>query len=180
MSDQKIWYIFQNEQQGPFSLQELRSMQSNNRLSADTLIFKDGWDDWQAYKDCSKDLQDNQTSLPHAQDRSGARFCIQAKVIVHNNRKLVLAKGVNLSRTGVFIDTKEWLFDVGDNLKMTVKAKNDCPAFQVHVRVIRFNKDPNFPMGFGFQFINLEEGLKNQIDQLSRKYIRSDAIRRAS
>lgn len=47
-----VWHVVVNgDQQGPFSLKQLRDMVANGSITADTFVWKDGFADWKALRD---------------------------------------------------------------------------------------------------------------------------------
>ena len=168
MSDQ-VWYIYQqNQQLGPFAGDQLKQLVDNNMVATDAYFFKVGWKDWRPVEDCLEQIGSLAVMEPASpQRRSGApRATVKGRVIVHNNGQLVIGSGVNISTTGIFVESADEIFTVGENLKLSVRCDGIARPFNVIAQVIRFNTDPKFSLGYGLQFENLDPNIKNEIDAL--------------
>ena len=86
-------------------------------------------------------------------------------MIVHNNGQLVIGGGVNISSTGIFVETKDQLFTVGERLKLSVRAEAFTKPFNVVAQVVRYNSDPRFPVGYGLRFEDLDDAIGREIQK---------------
>lgn len=171
MSEQ-LWYIYQQTQQlGPFGTDQVKQLLENKMVSTDAYLFKVGWKDWRPLEDCFEELgMDRKTPPSTAQRRAGApRATIQGRVIVHNNGQLAIGTGVNISTTGIFVETSDEIFTVGEKLKLSVRCDGLQKPFNVVAQVIRFNVDPRFAMGYGLKFENIDPNVRNEIEVLVRQ-----------
>ncbi len=169
MSDTQ-WYVYQNNQQlGPFGTGQLGQMVSSKMIAQEAYFFKVGWKDWRPIEDCYEELG-IKTDVPAqstAERRATApRGSISGRVIVHNNGQLIIGTGVNISSTGIFVETGEQIFTVGERLKLTVRIDGFVKSFNVVSRVVRFNSDPRYPVGFGLSFENLDGPLGDEIERM--------------
>ncbi len=174
MSDTQ-WYVYQSSQQlGPFATAQVTQMLSTKMIAQDAYLFKVGWKDWRPVEDCLEELglkapnsPQMQTSQEAADRRAAApRAGINGRVIVHNNGQLIIGSGVNISSTGIFVETQEQIFNVGDRLKLSVRIEGFVKAFNVIARVVRYNSDPRYPVGFGLGFENLDRYIKDEIEKM--------------
>jgi hypothetical protein len=168
MSEQH-WYIYQQSQQvGPFGDEQLRQLLTNKMIAQDAYLFKVGWKDWRPLEDCFEELGINGKAPPAStQRRAGApRASIQGRVIVHNNGQLVIGAGVNISTTGIFVETRDEIFKLEEKLKISVRCEGIKKPFNVTAQVIRYNQDPRFTVGYGLRFENLDPKVKEEIEQL--------------
>jgi len=169
MSEQN-WFVYQgNQQLGPFATAQVKQMLDSKMIAQDAYLFKAGWKDWRPMEDCFEELglkgQNPQASTPER--RSAApRATIQGRVIVHNNGQMIIGSGVNISSTGIFVETNEQIFTVGEKLKLSVRIDGFVKAFNVFARVIRFNSDPRNPIGFGLSFEGLDKGIGDEIERM--------------
>jgi hypothetical protein len=169
MSDQN-WFVYQgNQQLGPFSTAQLVQMLDSKMIAQDAYLFKVGWKDWRPHEECAEELG-LKVSSPQptsAERRSAApRATIQGRVIVHNNGQLIIGSGVNISATGIFVETQDQIFTVGEKLKLSVRIDGFVKAFNVIARVVRFNSDPRNPVGFGLSFEGLDRGIGDEIERM--------------
>jgi hypothetical protein len=169
MSDTQ-WYVYQNNQQlGPFGVSQLGQMIATKMIAQDAYLFKVGWKDWRPVEDCSDELGLPPTgaATSTSERRAAApRASIAGRVIVHNNGQLIIGSGVNISSSGIFVETQEQIFTVGEKLKLTVRIDGFVRSFNVVSRVVRYNSDPRYPVGFGLSFENLDRVLTDEIERM--------------
>lgn len=176
--DNRIWYMYQSQKQmGPFELDQVQQLYNNNMISEDAYVFKVGWKDWRPIEECYNDL-----GVPPASGGSGEgvpepekiekrrasapRASIKGRVDVHNGAQFSAGIGVNISSTGIFVETRDKIFNVGEALKLTVRCDALSKPFNVTAMVIRFNSDDNFPVGYGLKFEDLPAAVQLEIDDL--------------
>ena len=174
MSNEQIWYVYQNSQQlGPFAGQQVKQLLDNKMIPQDAYLFKVGWKDWRPIEDSYEELgiehtAQNTPDKPAAQSEAerratAPRATINGRVVVHNNGQLVIGGGVNISATGIFVESKDQIFTVGERLKISVRADAFGKPFNVTAQVVRYNSDPRFPVGYGLRFEELDEQIAKEI-----------------
>lgn len=166
--NEQIWYVYQNGQQlGPFAGPQIKQMVDSKMIPQDAYLFKVGWKDWRPIEETYDEL--GVDSLPPApstgsERRDAApRATISGRVVVHNNGQLVIGAGVNISSTGIFVETRDQLFTVGEKLKISVRAEAFSKPFNVIAQVVRYNSDPRFPVGYGLRFEDLDDAIGKEI-----------------
>lgn len=167
MSEQ-VWYVYQNGQQlGPFSEPQVKQMISIKMIPQDAYIFKVGWKDWRPLEEAFDELgiatHPKIPQLTQERRESAPRATISGRVIVHNNGQLVIGSGVNISATGIFVETADRLFTIGENLKLSVRSDSLSKPFNATASVIRYNADPKFSIGYGLHFIELDPKIAGEI-----------------
>ena len=173
MNEEHIWYLYQDSTQiGPFDTNQLLEMHHNNMIAHDSYVFKVGWKDWRPVEEGLDELGikmggSNLSAAQLEQRRVNApRASISGRVVVHNNGQLSIGNGVNISPTGIFVETKDRIFQIGELLKISVRADGLSKSFNVIAKVMRFNADAQFPVGYGLQFENLEDDIRHEIVHL--------------
>lgn len=168
MSEQ-VWYVYQNGQQlGPFAGHQIKQMVDSKMIPQDAYVFKVGWKDWrpieETYSEIGVESMPEMVASPER--RSAApRASIGGRVVVHNNGQLVIGAGVNISSTGIFVETKDQIFTVGERIKLSVRSESLSRPFNVSAQVVRFNSDPSFPIGYGLRFEDLDESISIEIQK---------------
>ena len=171
MNDQ-VWFVYQNGQQlGPFAGHQIKQMADSKMIPQDAYLFKVGWKDWRPIEDCYDEV--GVDSVPPLQPpgstserrATAPRATINGRVVVHNNGQLVIGGGVNISSTGIFVETKDQIFTVGERLKLSVRAEAFSRPFNVLAQVVRYNSDPRFPVGYGLRFDDLEGTIAAEIQR---------------
>jgi hypothetical protein len=173
MSEQ-LWYVYHQQQQlGPFEAKQVVQLLDNNMISNESYVFKVGWKDWRPIEETADQLgiQKGAASLGggnrEIKRRLGApRATISGRVIIHNNGQLVIGSGINISATGIFIETADKIFKLGEKLKVTVKAEGFAKQFNALAEVIRINSDPKYPIGYGLKFSGLDREISDEIQRL--------------
>lgn len=171
MSEQ-VWYVYQNGRQlGPFANQQIRQMVDNQMIPQDAYLFKVGWKDWRPIEETFEELglasvaSTASVDPGKANERRAAapRASISGRIVVHNNGQLVIGSGANISASGIFVETKDQLFTVGEKLKLSVRADGFGKPFNAEAQVVRYNSDPRFPVGYGLRFENLDPVVAREI-----------------
>ena len=73
---------------------------------------------------------------------------------------------MNISSSGIFVETQEQIFTVGEKLKLSVRIDGFVKSFNVFARVVRFNSDPRNPVGFGLSFEGLDKNIGDELERL--------------
>ena len=186
------WYVYQaGQQMGPFSDEQVRQLLTIKMISQDAFIFKDGWEDWRSIKEIFSDTQANQApsaAAPPPAPAGGAgieqpppqqqlqqrmtRVGIRGRVVAHNDGRVIISGGINISASGIFVETEVENrtpgFQVGERIKLTIKADDLSYPFNVVAEMMRFNSDSsNHPTGYGMKFIDLPADIKSDIERLA-------------
>lgn len=170
--NEQIWYVYQNGQQlGPFAGPQIKQMLDSKMIPQDAYLFKVGWKDWRPIEETYDEIGVDGGAAPSAAPSKGdserrdaaPRATITGRVVVHNNGQLVIGAGVNISSTGIFVETRDQLFTVGERLKLSVRADAFSRPFNVVAQVVRYNSDPRFPVGYGLRFEDLDEQVAKEI-----------------
>jgi hypothetical protein len=176
MSDENIWYLYQNSNQmGPFDTQQILQMFNSNMIAQDGYVFKVGWKDWRPVEEGLDELGLKFSSTPaspkelETRRQAAPRASIAGRIVIHNDGQLAIGKGINISPTGIFVETTEKLFQVGEQIKMSVRAEGISRPFNVVAKAIRYNSDPRYPIGYGLKFEELEDGIKSEIMDLVKQ-----------
>ena len=175
--DDRTWYIYQNNQQmGPFESDQLKQLLASSMISREAYLFKVGWKDWRPIEECEGEIDGDDSSasapVPESPElekrRSQApRATVKGRVEVHNDAQFSSGIGVNISASGIFVETRDEVFQVGEHLKLTVRIDGMIKPFNVTAQVIRFNRDEGrHPVGYGLRFENIDEDVKSQIQTL--------------
>ena len=173
--NEQLWYVFQQSQQiGPFTQEVVVQMITTKMIAHDAYLFKVGWKDWRPIEDAFEELgMKKPDSVPAPSEeqietrRLGApRASVKGRVVVHNNGQLAIGEGVNISESGMFVETSEQLFTVGEKLKLSVRVDGIDKPFNVVAQVIRYNSDSRFPVGYGLRFDDVIQDIKIRIRSL--------------
>lgn len=169
MSD-LIWYVYKDSKQlGPFHADRVKEMLDEKVIPQEAYLFKVGWKDWLPLEDALEDLgYRSETSNHKSNDiverrKEAPRATVKGRVIVHNNGQLTIGEGVNISATGIFVETKDDIFKIGEKLKLTVKIDSFKKPFNVSAKVMRQNRDDRFAVGYGLMFEKLDLGIEKEI-----------------
>jgi len=169
MSEQ-LWYIYQNSQQlGPFAVDQIKQLFSTKMISQSAYLFKVGWKDWCPLEDCLDQIgvsgHGDVESSP-ARREGAPRASVVGRVVVHNNGQLTIGTGVNISGTGIFVETEDELFTLGERIKLTVRCEGVKKPFNVNAEVVRFNTDKKYPLGYGLRFEDIDSDIQKEIEDL--------------
>lgn len=176
--EDKHWYCFQNKAQlGPFSTVTIIEMYHNKIITQESYLFKVGWKDWRPLEDCLKELElsTNSQQKPSSPEKiierrkNAPRATVGGQIIVHNNSQLIKGKAANISSTGLFIETSEAIFNIGEKIKLTCKVDGLSKPFNAVAMVMRFSVHQAYPQGYGMMFEKLDPKIAKQIEGLIAK-----------
>lgn len=170
--NEQIWYVYQNGQQsGPFAAPQIKQMFDTKMIAQEAYLFKVGWKDWRPIEETVDEIGvDGQFPARGPQTAANRRAAapratVVGRVVVHNNGQLVIGAGVNISSTGIFVETRDQIFTVGEKLKISVRIDAFSRPFNVIAQVVRYNSDPRFPVGYGLRFEGLDETIAEEIQK---------------
>lgn len=178
--NEQVWYVYQNGKQlGPFAVAQVRQMVDSKMIPQDAYLFKVGWKDWRPIEETFEEIgiaapAPAVGSKVDADERRAVapRATITGRIIVHNDGQLVIGSGANISSCGIFVETQDQLFTVGERLKLSVRAEGFVRPFNAVAQVVRYNSDPRFPIGYGLKFEDLDatlaEEIQNAVDALNQ------------
>ncbi len=172
--NEQIWYVYQNGQQvGPFDTPQVTQLFVNKMIAKDGYIFKVGWKEWRPIEEGYEELgltppEGSSVASDTLEKRraQAPRATVAGRVVVHNDGQLSIGNGVNISATGIFVETRDQIFTVGEQLKLSVKVESFPKPFNAVAQVIRYNSDPRFPVGYGLRFEIIDEHIKKDIQAL--------------
>lgn len=81
-----------------------------------------------------------------------ARFSFAAPCTMRRGQRRLKAQMVNISESGSFIETQAQLFELGEKIAVNIQPAGYPRAFDVIAQVVRFNNDPQYPLGYGLKF----------------------------
>ena len=172
--NEAVWFMYAGGVQlGPFTTEQANQLIVRKAVSPDSFVFRVGWKDWRPVEECHEELGIASpngavaTEAGLAERRAVApRASVGGRVVIHNNGNLTIGSGVNISTTGIFVETTEPIFSVGEKLKISVKAEGMDKPFNAVAQVIRYNSDKRFPVGYGLRFELLSDRAKTSIQHL--------------
>ncbi len=168
---QPIWYIYQNEQQlGPFTDAQVVQLHSNKMVAESAYIFKSGWEEWKPIEDGLKLLGvesiENANSHEGDERREHRRASISGRIIVHNRGDVTYADGINISENGLFFETQNEVFKMGEEVKVTIQVREFTRPYNARGVVTRHSSDPEWLIGYGIKFESLDPRLRDEIKLL--------------
>lgn len=171
------WFIFQKEkQEGPFSKKQVLASFNKNQIAPEAYLFKVGWKDWVAFTDCFDDLGISGNAAPaptplvpaatQPTDRrlTPPRASISGRIIVHDDLNLVIGTGVNISPSGIYVESDQANFKIGQKVKLTCKIEGITASFNVRAEVIHQNQGTS--KEFGLAFRQIEDSVRDEIQKL--------------
>lgn len=169
-----IWFLYAGGVQlGPFTLEQVNQLVVRKAVSHESFVFRVGWKDWRPLEECHAELGFDKSLVPVRSEQqleerraTAPRASIAGRVVIHNNGNLTIGAGVNVSSSGIFVETHEPIFSLGEKLKLSIKVDGLEKPFNAVASVIRYNTDPRFPIGYGLRFEVLSDRAKLDIERL--------------
>lgn len=167
-----VWFIFAGGQQiGPFTVDQANQLVARKAVAPDAYLFRVGWKDWRPVEECHEELglpapaKVDQAALEDRR-KVAPRASVSGRVVIHNNGNLTIGSGVNISTSGIFVETSEPIFTIGEKLKLSVKAEGMDQPFNAVAQVVRYNSDPRYAVGYGLKFDVLSDRARSDIRRL--------------
>lgn len=162
----KRWFFTSGaDVRGPFTTQEMVRLRDLGEIKRNTPIKRLGWTTWVTSEDVMRAVEERDFTVGmHApRGKRATRICLvdrsDCAVLIHDQTRLVRARPLDLSRTGMFVAAETQLFDVGADVMVTVKIRGALPAFNVQARVVRVATEPRSPQGYALQFVSVPPAL---------------------
>lgn len=162
----KRWYFTVGaEVRGPFTTQEMVQLRVEGAITPETPVKRLGWTSWIPSADVVRAVEERDFSVGMREPtgKRASRICLVERkdcaVLIHDQTRLVRARPLDLSRTGMFVVAETPLFAVGTDVSVTVKIRGALPAFNVQARIARVVNVPGAPQGYGIQFVRVPPAL---------------------
>jgi hypothetical protein len=162
---------------GPFSPTELADFYLDGTISDITPIRQETWKQW---RKCWEVLlafearQQRRTLTPSDENQGEKNFVSirrrfepgAADVLINDQKDLIFALAVDISKTGMFVSTNRSDYQINSVVSVTVKAPSLVEPFGARARIVRFNGDLRYPIGYGLEFVEVPPALQfcSQLD----------------
>src|SRR5690606_34491233 len=77
------------------------------------------------------------------------RLPFKAKAVLHKNDRYVKGTVLNVSKTGIFIESEREIFKENETVRLYNKPQGLKKQYSVIATVTRYNNDPRYPRGYG-------------------------------
>ena len=165
---EKNWFLHQNDVQiGPFSMVHIVQFVKAKMLTEKAHLFKIGDLQWRPLEGCMYDLglsQDKKLSQNSDRRANAQRACASGTVLVQNSGQSFVGSGVNISSTGVFIETDARVFTIGETIQLSVQIDGMIKPFEATASVVRFSLKLGQKSGYGLKFQDLDPEIVAEIE----------------
>jgi hypothetical protein len=142
---------------GPFSLNVLKKLHSENRINSKTFIFFKGIDNWiplgevQGYQNAFNSVPDK---IEEKDKRAFKRKPLIARMFIENNNQLFegICRDVSIGGMQVLVDN--FPAKAGERISINVHPENTDHHFAAGGEIVRLLEGG---LGFSFRFINLSD-----------------------
>lgn len=175
--EKRIWFYYAAEQQvGPMTESEIRGVIAQGVVAASDYIYREGFEDWKLLSEVHElagELANVKPGAVSALDKRGMskRVPIQELVVAHNDVHVASGFISNISATGVFLETSDNVFNMNDEVKLTVKDGKGLGR-PMHLKgvVVRQARDARYPMGYGLELRGLDDAARARISEYIKRY----------
>lgn len=166
------WQVYvDGSVKGPFTPDEMASIYSMGIITEDSPIKQVTWPQWQKCGDVLKAFQARYHSQePVAINAGNAKRKVVAKrlslhpgstdVLIHDQKCLVRTYAVDISKSGLFVAAQRLDFNLSAVISLTFKAPDFIKPFNARARIVRFNADLRYPIGYGLEFVEVPQALQ--------------------
>lgn len=175
-SHEKVWFYYAQEKQvGPLDLPALLEAISDGTVSPTDYVYKEGFSDWQLLQDVpelsspgvSRKTVSTRDSVSSSEKvkRNGDRLPIHELVVAHNGSHVATGHLSNISVSGVFFETHDTVFELNDEVKITLKEGRGLGK-PMHLSgvVVRQTRDAGRDgPGYGLELRGIDEAARGRI-----------------
>ncbi|MCY4524826.1 MAG: GYF domain-containing protein [Halobacteriovoraceae bacterium] len=167
-ADNRIFTIKSGQDQsskeyGPYSVNQLKKFFEEKRISAKTLVFAVGMDNWKFIAETPLFKQissENPPQIGESERRLKYRRPFVARILFHNNSTIFEGICNDVSQSGIQILIPDFPGKVGDNISINVHPDNSEYSFSAKGKIVRFLDEME---GFSLRFSKLNEEAKKSI-----------------
>lgn len=148
---------------GPYSLDIIKKLFSQNRINAKTLVFVKGMEDWGLLADFGdfKELFNDEPPLIEDSDRrSNSRKPFVARMYIQNNKEVYVGVCRDISVGGMQVLVDDFPGMENESISINVHPENTDYHFVASGRIVRLLEGGQ---GFSFRFTQLSEESKQSI-----------------
>lgn len=177
---ERIWFYYAKDQQvGPLKEGELRAAIAEGTVRSDDYVYREGYSDWKQLKDVPElgrgitppGVTAFRKPNKANEKRNRNRVPICELVVAHNDSHVATGLISNISVTGLFFETRDAVFTLNEEVKLTLKeGKGLGKPMHLRAVVVRQAQDSRFPMGYGLELRGLDEAARLRIAEYVRKH----------
>lgn len=173
----RIWFYYASEKQvGPMSESELRGFIAKGDVADIDYVYREGFPDWKLLKDVPELRRPGQVAsmpppAPPERRAKSIRVPINELVVAHNDVHVASGHLKNISATGVFLETKDNVFSVNDEVKLTLKEGKGLgkPMHLKGVVVRHAAEGGGGVKGYGLELRGLDEAARSRIAEYIKR-----------
>lgn len=191
----RIWFYYAKEVQvGPLTFEEIKAAVEDAGLAPTDFIFREGFADWVPLRDVPElhlappppalrvppppkgtvapDTRRPQVAIAKKEFSSPQRHPrapLSESAIAHNDLDVARGRVSNISLSGVFFETDEKVFQINDEVKLTLKQGGLGKPLNLRGVVVRLNRDARFPQGYGLELSGVDEVVRARIDEYVKR-----------
>jgi hypothetical protein len=169
---ERIWFYYARETQlGPMTESELREAIVSGSLNPTDFVYREGFADWRRLSEVSELNSDTTpllVAIPKQQEsqikRRAPRSTIHELVVAHNGCNVATGHIKNISIYGVYFETEDAVFQVNDEVKLTLKEGQGLGK-PMHLKaiVVRQVREQGLHVGYGLELRTLDESSRSRI-----------------
>lgn len=174
MEQDLTWYYYDGVQQfGPMSEEEILGKMVRKEIKESYYVFRAGFENWQLLSQTAELMGKVKLAVPpppvQAQGkdkRTAFRGDIDEGVVAHNGAKIASGLLKDISTGGVFLETKQKIFQIGEVVKLIVKeGKNIGKPIHFSCEVVRIDES----RGYGLKFKDVSSDTFKCIENYMKK-----------
>lgn len=179
-SHARVWFYYaRGRQVGPMPLRNIREAIADGSLTPEDYVYRDGFRDWKQVNEVPEILElakgaaassdlDSTTDVSqgdnHEERRIEARAAIHELVVAHNDTKIAKGNIVDISATGLFLQTDTMCFSINEEIKVTLKeGKGLGRPLNIRGVIVRQANDSRHGQGYGLEIRNIDEKTRHRI-----------------
>ncbi len=150
---------------GPYSLEIIKKLFSENRINAKTFLFIRGMQDWAMvadFEDYSEVFEDTPPVIKEAERRSNQRKPFVARMYMESQQQVYLGVCRDISVGGMQVLVDHFPAKIGESISINVHPENTDHHFVAGGQIVRMLEGG---LGFSFRFTDLGADAKQAIEK---------------
>ena len=90
--------------------------------------------------------------IKRKKERQHPRHAFRAQVLIQKNQRFQKGPALNISKSGIFVETAAKLFEVGEAVRLIIKTSSG-DRYKVVARIARYNDAAHAARGYGLEFV---------------------------
>lgn len=181
--EQSEWYVLKDDNRfGPFAYAEIVKMLQSKSLFEFDYVWRPGFQEWKRVAETSEFSSDSIRKLRESRAFEGAevffrrrhaRVALGASLIVHDGKRVVRARTIEIGAGGASIRAEGVEFSIGQTLYLHFKPGEGVPPFNAKCTVVSCAQGGKDHAKYGVSFTFISQQTRQLIEDFANRKARA-------